>query len=96
MNGIIIRNLKCDFELFVVALANKEIPEKTLSDFLFLLTGYEKAPPFGLHKKTEDSFNQAETFANICACSFRLTLPVRDIEKTLKLCLEFGGSFRSI
>ena len=81
MNGIIIRDLKCDFELFVAALANKEIPVKTLSDFLFLLTGYEKAPPFGLHKKTEDSFNQAETFANISTCSFRLTLPVRDIEK---------------
>ena len=92
----IIRNLECDFELFVAALANKEIPEKTLSDFLFLLTGYEKVPPFGLHKKIEVSFNQAETFANISTCSFRLTLPVRDIEKTLKLCLEFGGGFGSI
>ena len=47
----IIRILKCDFDLFVAALANNEIPEKTLPDFLFFLTGYEKVPPSALQKK---------------------------------------------
>ena len=92
----IIRNLECDFELFVTALANKEIPEKTLSDFLFLLNGYEKLPPFGYHKNFKVSFTQAEKYAKISTCSFRLTLALRDIKKTLKLCLESGGGFGSI
>ena len=51
----IIRNLECDFEVLVLALINNEIPQKPLSDFVFLLTGYEKVPSFGLLKKIEEN-----------------------------------------
>ena len=83
----IIRNLECDFELLVAALTNSEIPQKALSDVVFLLIGCEKVPPFGMLKKIEVSFDQVKTFAKISTWLVRLTLPVRDIEKTLKLCL---------
>lgn len=91
-----INDLACDFELFVASLWNNEIPEKTLSDFLYLLTGLEKIPPFGLEKKIEVQFSEIEKFAKISTCSFKLTLPMSNIQNILKLCLQFGGGLGSV
>lgn len=64
-----------------------------MSDLLYLFTGLEKVPPFGLHKKIEISFSEEEKFAKISTCAYTVVLPFKDIEKVLKISLEYGGGF---
>eukprot|EP00794_Sanderia_malayensis_P002665 gene2665-3082_t len=42
-----------DVELFIASLANNEVEGAKLSDLLYLLTGFDRVPPFGLRKKIE-------------------------------------------
>ena len=47
----VINNTAFEVELFFASVANNDIKGFGLNDLLFLFTGMERIPPFGLEKK---------------------------------------------
>lgn len=94
--GKAIANAICDAELFIASVANQEVERTELSDLLYLFTGLDKVPPFGLHKKIEISFSEEESLATISTCAYTAILPFKDIDKVLKIALKYGGGFGSV
>ena len=94
----VIEDLICDMELYLAAVANGEkvLDEKTISlnDILFLLTGLDRIPPFGLPQKITISFS-TET-PQFSTCGFFATLPMEKIDHFFDIAIKFGGGFGSI
>lgn len=90
-----IQDLTCDMELFYASVANGEIGTYKLSDLLFLFTGLDRIPPFGIHKNIDIEFVEAE-LPKISTCGYTIVLPMENVEKSLKIILEFGGGFGSV
>ena len=93
---IVENDLICEFEMFVATLANHEMEDRTLSDFLFLLTGMERIPPFGLEKKIDVKFDPEEDFADISTCALRLNINPKDVGGILRKCVLYGGGLGKV
>ena len=92
----ITNNLACDFELFLASVANNEVDGVTLSDVLFLFTGLQRIPPFGLENNIEIFFSADLELPKISTCAYTVVLPHKDIEKAVKIALEFGTGFGTV
>ena len=86
----IINNIALEVKLFFASVANNNISGFGLNDLLFLFTGMERIPPFGLEKKIDIEFVEGDE-PRISTCSCSVTLSVTNAVKMLEMTLKYGG-----
>ena len=70
--------------MFFTSVANNDNSGFGLSDLLFLFTGMERIPPFGLEKKIDIEFVGGDE-PRISTCSYSITLPATNAVKMLEV-----------
>ena len=91
----VINNIVLEVELFFASVANNDISGFGLNDLLFLFTGMERIPPFGLEKKIDIEFVDGDE-PRISTCSYSVTLPATNAVKMLEMALKYGGGLGTV
>ena len=87
---------ECDQEIFVASVANGEVEDISLEDILFFCTGLDRIPPYGLETSIEVQFDENVKLAKSKTCGFTLTLPMNNIDFSIKCALRFGGGYGEV
>ena len=91
-----VRNLICDFEVFLAEVSNGDIENAGLEQILFLFTGVDRLPPDGLGKKIDIFFDEKCNFPKISTCGLTATFPTKEFVKYITIAIDFGGGFGDI
>ena len=65
----------------------------TLRDTLFFVTGFDRIPVYRMPKLIVMNFDKQIELPKISRCALSVTLPVMNIEKALKISINFGNAF---
>ena len=87
-----------DFQIFLTRANNGEIEDGfwhalTLRDTLFFVTGFDRIPAYGMPKLIVMNFDKQIELPKISKCALSVTLPVMNIEKALKILINFRNAF---
>ena len=83
----------CEFEMFIAEVSNGDINGITLYDILFYFTGFDRLPPYGLHKQIDITFDADLQLPKISTCGYTVVLPISNVPSSLETALRYDGGY---
>ena len=70
--------------------------EFTLSDLLIFISTYDRIPTYGLSKKIDVKFVNADKLCEVSTCALNVYLPLIETRKNVLKALEYGKYFGKV